>query len=331
MMEGQISVIIAIYNTRKYLNRCLDSVINQKYKNLDIILIDDGSTDGSESVCDAYARNDVRIRVIHKNNEGLSVARNNALSIASGEYVSFIDSDDVLAPNLFEQAVEAIKKNDVDFVKYEYCTEEADLYANQPVDMCTIFSGQEITDLILRDKFGSQLWQYLFKISLWDGIISPPGRLAQDMMVLHTATAKAARAAVMHKVLYFYYQQRNDNVSNTNKKHVRGTADRAYAYWLRTEFCRNNEKYRETFNACLVNAVSYTVSAFCNREFSDVTIYEHDRKLFRKNIKLYMLIILKEKELSFSRKICAILISLFPWTVYRLYPMIWGKGGNHES
>ena len=92
--KEKISVIIPVYNVEKYLKRCLDSVINQTYKNLEIILVDDGSTDNSGKICDEYAKNDKRIIVIHKENGGVSVARNIGLDICTGDYVNFIDSDD---------------------------------------------------------------------------------------------------------------------------------------------------------------------------------------------------------------------------------------------
>ena len=109
----KISVIIPVYNVEKYLKRCLDSVINQTYKNLEIILIDDGSTDKSGNICDEYAAKDKRIIVIHKENGGLSDARNKGLDICTGDYISFIDSDDWIENGFYEYVVNNVKDNDL--------------------------------------------------------------------------------------------------------------------------------------------------------------------------------------------------------------------------
>ena len=109
-----ISVIIPIYNVEKYLCRCLDSIISQSYKDLEIILVDDGSPDNSPSICDSYARNDNRIKVIHKTNGGLSAARNTGLKYAMGDFISFIDSDDYIEPKMYEILFNLITKFDSD-------------------------------------------------------------------------------------------------------------------------------------------------------------------------------------------------------------------------
>lgn len=115
-----ISVIIPVYNVEKYLERCLESVINQTYQDLEIILVDDGSTDSSPAICDKYKEKDSRIKVIHKENGGLSSARNAGLRISSGEYVGFIDSDDDAELNMYELLYDVAKKYNVDFVMSDY-------------------------------------------------------------------------------------------------------------------------------------------------------------------------------------------------------------------
>lgn len=116
----KISVIIPIYNSIKYLNRCLDSVINQTYENLEIILIDDGSIDGSSLICDEYAKKDLRIKVIHQSNRGVSESRNEGLHIATGNYITFIDNDDFVHPKFFELLYKAIDKGKYDMASCEY-------------------------------------------------------------------------------------------------------------------------------------------------------------------------------------------------------------------
>ncbi len=102
MIEKKVSVIVPIYNAEKYLNKCLESIIGQTYKNLEIILVDDGSSDNSPTICDAWAQIDSRIRVIHKKNGGVSSARNAGIDLAQGDYIGFVDADDWIEPNMYE-------------------------------------------------------------------------------------------------------------------------------------------------------------------------------------------------------------------------------------
>lgn len=120
MNEKLVSVLVPVYNTEKYLEKCLDSIINQTYTNLEIILVDDGSTDNSGKICDAYAERDVRIKVIHKHNEGLVRARKTGLENATGEYIAFVDSDDWIEPNMYEEMLEKALETDADFVESGY-------------------------------------------------------------------------------------------------------------------------------------------------------------------------------------------------------------------
>lgn len=108
----QISVIVAAYNIEKYLARCLDSICSQTYHNLEIFVVDDGSTDKTPQICDEYAAKDERIRVIHQNNMGLSGARNSALKEATGEYIGYVDGDDYIEPDMYENMLDACLQND---------------------------------------------------------------------------------------------------------------------------------------------------------------------------------------------------------------------------
>ena len=128
----KISVIVPVYNVEKYLNDCIDSIINQTYKNIEIILVDDGSNDSSGSICDEYAKKDNRVRVIHKVNGGLSSARNAGLDEVTGDYVMFCDSDDMFLPTSCEVMFEEIEKRNADYIvgNYQNCTEEGELWEN---------------------------------------------------------------------------------------------------------------------------------------------------------------------------------------------------------
>ena len=119
----KISVIIPVYKVEKYIHRCVDSVINQKYKNLEILLIDDGSPDSCPQICDEYAKRDKRIKVIHQYNQGVSVARNTGLKVATGDYITFIDSDDYIDKNMYQDMMYIVEKFDVEVVMCD-CVKE---------------------------------------------------------------------------------------------------------------------------------------------------------------------------------------------------------------
>src|SRR5699024_8688641 len=115
----KISVIVPVYNAEKYLHRCIKSILDQTYKNLEIILVDDGSIDTSGKICDYYDHKDERIKVIHKENGGQSSARNTGLTIASGDYVSFVDSDDWIVEDIYEYCINLIKTTNCDVVDFK--------------------------------------------------------------------------------------------------------------------------------------------------------------------------------------------------------------------
>lgn len=143
-MYDLISVIVPIYNVEKYIYECLDSIVNQTYKNLEIILVDDGSLDSSGKICDGYAANDVRIKVIHKENGGVSSARNVALNMATGDWIYFIDPDDWVELNTLELSLDMIKKTNTDMCFFDY----ENVYEGNTIYRKVFFSNDTIfTDL----------------------------------------------------------------------------------------------------------------------------------------------------------------------------------------
>ena len=126
-VKKMISVVVPIYNVSKYLPKCIESILHSTYKNLEVILVDDGSTDECPTICDDYAKKDSRIKVIHKKNGGLSDARNKGLDIATGEYISFIDSDDYIDADLYESVIKEFDEN-IDVVVFGRYIESANSF-----------------------------------------------------------------------------------------------------------------------------------------------------------------------------------------------------------
>ena len=164
-MNDKISIIIPIYNVKKYINKCIESIINQTYKNLEIILVDDGSTDGSGKICDEFKKEDNRIVVIHKKNEGVSSARNEGLKIATGDYIGFIDADDFIEEDMYFKLLSKIEKDNTKMVVCNAYLEDEN--ENQVYDFKTnakdVIDRHELMDRIMNDfVFQGYMWNKLY-------------------------------------------------------------------------------------------------------------------------------------------------------------------------
>lgn len=181
-----ISVIVPVYKTEKYIKQCVDSILNQTYKNLEIILVDDGSPDGCPEICDEYAKRDNRVIVIHQNNTGLSGARNSALDICKGDYVSFVDSDDWIATNAYEILADRLATNCVDvvcftanIVKNGHKVEKRFRYFPDG----TLKTADEMVELALADEVGGQVWSRIYSRKCWETVRFPEKRLYEDLAI----------------------------------------------------------------------------------------------------------------------------------------------------
>ncbi len=199
-----ISVIVPVYNVEKYIRNCLDSIVNQTYKDLEIILVDDGSTDRSGTICDEYAEKDARIKVIHKGNEGQSIARNIGLENATGEFIGFVDSDDTIELEMFKNLHSAIQDVDIAICGHN-------IVWNQNIE--TTSTGDEKIlpqELLWQEILGSlnnAVWNKLFRRDLIGGIYFD-SRFAhgEDLIfnILYLKSAKMGR--LIDKPLYNYYK-----------------------------------------------------------------------------------------------------------------------------
>lgn len=208
-----VSIIIPVYQGKSYLKRCIDSVLAQSCQEYEIILVDDGSTDGSAEICDEYAEKQKTITVIHKENGGLSSARNAGLEIASGEYVMFIDADDVVHSKMLETELKVLKEENADIficgLKRFAEIEEVDTCAELQIKNCVeIQSGLEIESKLF---CGQNVEKYisccgkLFKKTVFNGIRFPQGRLFEDEYITYQLYYRSERIAVTDIVFYFYF------------------------------------------------------------------------------------------------------------------------------
>lgn len=226
-----LSVIMPFYNAKKYIEVAIESVLTQTFQDLELVLVDDGSNDGSELIAENYAKTDDRIKLIHQKNQGVSVARNVGLDNASGEYLTFVDSDDCINLEAYSFLMEFMLKNDADIIQFSF-KDVDDTYvdSSKPVFEPVVKFGNKA---IMLDLFGnmhdkdvyaaSVLWSKIYRRDMFAGISFPVGKVFEDAMVLHHIYSKTDKIYRTKSVLYFYKNNPNSicrkpyNLDNLNK------------------------------------------------------------------------------------------------------------------
>jgi glycosyltransferase involved in cell wall biosynthesis len=209
-MEPLISVIIPIYKVEEYLPRCLDSVVSQTYRNLEIILVDDGSPDGCGAICDRYAEKDSRIRVIHQENRGVAAARNAGLDLMTGEYLMFVDPDDWISPDAVGVLYDHMIRYGCDIVAGDMVavwpdgTVENKKKKEQPT---VLRSDQMLRYLRGRETIPCIVWGKLYRRSLFDNLRFPKLLRAEDVWVLPHIVERCTSISILPDVIYYYYQR----------------------------------------------------------------------------------------------------------------------------
>ena len=220
MTNNKISIIIAIYNVKPYLGRCLDSVISQTHRNLEIILVDDGSNDGSELICDEYREKDNRIKVIHKKNGGLSDAWNTGLLAVTGDYIGYVDGDDFIEPDMYGKMINALNENDAEIAICRIRFWGNDTTNREVSDEVFNLTNTEAIEFYLSedDKYRimPSVWSKLYTRNVVKGLEFIVGKNSQDIMYTTSALCNANHVAYVDSYLYNYNVIRNDSI--TNKK-----------------------------------------------------------------------------------------------------------------
>lgn len=206
MTNRLISVVVPCYNVEQYLPKCIDSILNQTYKNLEVWLVDDGSPDRCGEICDEYAKKDARIKVIHKKNGGLSDARNVALDAAKGEYIVFVDSDDYIAPNHIRGLYELLMEYHADIAVNPPCIflQESTPRPYED-DRTSVFSGTEaLENMFYQKQIETSAWGKMYKRSLFDGIRYPYGLYFEDNPTTYKLFFKSNCVVFQNHQSYFY-------------------------------------------------------------------------------------------------------------------------------
>lgn len=241
MKEKKISIIIPIYNVKLYLERCLNTIVNQTYSNLEIILVDDGSNDGSEKICDEWKQKDKRIKVIHKTNGGLSSARNEGIKISTGDYIQFVDSDDFIDLSCVEILYNNLLKYKADISMCGIIMTN-DIYKKKMKwfenDQC-LEKDKAFRLLIENNILTSHAWNKLFKREIFKEIIFPEGKLYEDIRIMHIIFSNINKVAITNQYLYYYFQREN---SITTKVNINNKFEYIEAFYERLLFIKENNQ-----------------------------------------------------------------------------------------
>lgn len=209
--EKLLSVIVPVYNVAPYLARCVDSILNQSYPSLELILVDDGSQDDSGKLCDEYAARDSRVRVIHKENGGLSSARNAGLDAAAGEYLTFVDSDDWIEPDSYGPMIALLEQNDAALVcggRYDVDgkTGEKTLGLCPKKQEC-LSAGEMVGRIFLWDGCDSSACDKLYRRRLFASLRYPEGKVCEDVCVTYRIVLEGGTAVLWDRPFYNYYHR----------------------------------------------------------------------------------------------------------------------------
>ena len=300
----KISVIIPIYNVEKYLKRCIESVIKQTYSDLEIILVDDGSQDGCAKICDEYKKKDERIIVIHKKNGGLSDARNVGIKVATGEIISYIDSDDYLDLDMYEKMIKAMEEKNADIV---VCGTNIDYEDGHTKVKCEkeekSFNREEaLIELNSFKSFDMAVWNKLYKREVVDKIEFPVGKKSEDYFVMYQYFARAKKVVIINQAKYHYFQRSNSISRGKNVTH---------------DYIEGSKSQKEFFekNFPDLNYVGNTAYAFSyiatyNRYIkNELKMTNEMKKEFKKEVRKYLKDINGNSHISRSKKIQATLFS----------------------
>lgn len=300
----KVSVIIPLYNQIKYLNRCMESVLMQTYRDLEIIVVDDGSTDGSEKECDKWKARDGRVIVVHKENGGLSTARNVGLGYATGEFVFYLDSDDYISKNCIEKLLKVHEKtgSQITITRMRYISENCneEIETNEQ-ENTLIFTSQEAIEQSLYQKlFSCNAPAKLYEKTIADSVQFPIGKLSEDLATCHYFLNKAEKVAFTNYAGYYYRQQSESIMHTFTPKRVE-----ALEWAIEIEkFCETN--YPEIINAAYCRTFNVAIHLLLDLP-DDGRIHDEFYKRIWSEIKRTRLKIITDKKARNREKIAAIL------------------------
>lgn len=319
MKDVLISIIVPVYNVESYLPHCLNSIIHQTYEKTEIIIVDDGSTDGSEEICDRYAQFDERIKVIHKANGGLSEARNIGIQESTGEIVAFVDADDWIDLNLLKTIMPFFDSDDIDIVCFGYYVTDGQAQKTEFLSgQVRYFDNSTSLEWLCRnEEIQSHAWSKLYRRSMFDGIQFPKNRYYEDIFIMHNVFSSAKRVVFLDRPLY-YYLMRGTSITGCRK--WENDYEQVLAFWRRYTELKKNENKAVTVHTvkCIILSAIYMLHTA-----KSVSKYEQNRALSNINDILDGIIVDSAvvELLSVHEKIEFLIFRKMPVLYYPIYKM----------
>lgn len=300
----KISVIVPVWNAHDYLTRCVESIMAQTYQNLEILLVDDGSTDDSFEICKSFAEKDPRIKVFHKENGGQSSARNYALDHATGEYIGFVDNDDWIYPTMYERLHQLMVDYQADVGR---CADMQGKVQESPTEenaQIKVTEANEFFDLLYQDIWGGHVTDRLFCADIIGGTRFPYSKTIEDMRFMREILPRINREVSTDERLFFY-TVRDDNTSKVYARNHINAYERAEEFQSR--YCEALEKYPQYCKLLLYKSTSFACSAMkalMQEGKKNTTEYKKMQSFVRK----YKRDILKLKGLDFKYKVFVLVV-----------------------
>lgn len=297
-----ISIVVPVYNVENYLIPCIDSILKQTYPYFELLLINDGSTDHSGEICDNIIECDERIKVFHKNNGGLSDARNYGMNYARGEYITFVDSDDTISPQFLELLISKAKEKNADIVQCCFSIHKEALDSGTKAEY--MYNGEEgLRQFLLRGKVYVAAWAKLYKRELFKNVTFPYGRINEDHCTTYKVVYRSKRMLCLNYVLY-WHRMREGSIMHTSFSErnieLANVADEIRAFLKKDQYLFKNEiDYYEYKTALIVLNALLTSSEYKNFDMQKVAL----KKQILSVDKLNPFLSLKDKCLR--RLICA--------------------------
>ena len=302
MTEKTVSIIIPVYNVEKYLKRCMDSVLGQSYRNIEVLLVDDGSSDSSPVMCDVYASSDPRVRVIHKQNGGLSDARNVGIDHSTGYYLCFIDSDDCIPLSAIEELVDSIVDYDADIAcgELKYIKDNDGAWDFRHFSMDEADLSDDIYDS--ENALERMLYMYgitnsasakLYRRTLFDSVRYPFGKHYEDLGTTYKIFSLANKVVFTHKPVYFYCQR----IGSIARQHY--SSKRLDALY----FAREQLLFISSHHPRIVDAAKYRLFLECMNIIRDMPWKSKDSSMLKNELVGLRKSVMHDSKLSVKRKV----------------------------
>lgn len=315
MSKKKISIIVPVYNMEKYLARCVDSILAQTYTNIEVILVDDGSSDLSPEICDQYAMVDNRVKVIHKLNGGLSSARNAGLDVATGDYIGFVDSDDYISIDMYSVLAYQLDNYacDISCIGYVRVTNSNECYTSVLDNDCENICQEQYIQRILLNKADVSVCTKLFKKFLFEKVRFCDGKLNEDELFLIEALSLSSRISISRKIGYFYYY-RPDSISSSFGKSVIDMVENSK--WIRSFVVEKfPHLHGEAMRFELYKHMNFLLLIPKNYAIRDNDVYIKTLKFLKKNI----FVAFGNKFLTLKNKLTMLGLTLIPITLAKIY------------